>query len=168
MSGVQQQWAPCPFCGSDIDPDDGDVGYPRNRDMTLWIVQCNKCGAAGEFEVKTHEECRGKWNQRIARAEAQQPVAQPAKPVAWRWMPSSVWGGFVYSDIPAKVEEARGFGVDVQSLYTTPPNLPTQADPEALELLRVARSGFANDWWIAKAIDAYLAKHAAMTALPKE
>jgi len=40
------------------------------------------------------------------------------EPVAWRWIPSKIWGSYVLSDDPAKAELAREHAIEVQPLYT--------------------------------------------------
>lgn len=74
-------------------------------------------------------------DQAIAEAEKQDPVAhqdwciggdkgpcncEKQEPVAWRWIPSEVWGTYVLSDDLEKAELAKEHGIKVEPLYTHP------------------------------------------------
>ena len=52
------------------------------------------------------------------------------EPVAWRWIPSKIWGSYVLSDDPAKAELAREHAIEVQPLYTTPTQRKPLTDEE--------------------------------------
>lgn len=55
--------------------------------------------------------------------------AHSGEPVAWRYVPSKVWGEFVYTKDPKRAQHARDNGIDVQPVFTTPQ--PTQAQAGA-------------------------------------
>lgn len=57
------------------------------------------------------------------------PPAVAGEPVAWRYVPSKVWGEFVYTEDPKRAQHARDNGIDVQPVFTTPQ--PTQAQAGA-------------------------------------
>jgi hypothetical protein len=50
--------------------------------------------------------------------KAQPKVEQ--EPVAWRWIPSEVWGTYVLSDDLEKAELAKEHGIKIEPLYTHP------------------------------------------------
>ena len=52
-----------------------------------------------------------------------------AAPVAWRWMPSAVWGEYVFTEDPARAESAREHGMQVEALYTAPMQAAQDAPP---------------------------------------
>jgi Lar family restriction alleviation protein len=53
----------CPFCGNDLNTQDHmDTIYPRDREMTLWQVVCQRCSATMLGESKEH--AIDSWNQR--------------------------------------------------------------------------------------------------------
>ncbi len=69
---------------------------------------------------------------RAALAKWGAPPAVAGEPIAWRYMPSKVWGEFVYTEDPKRAQHARDNGIDVQPVFTAPQ--PTQAQAGAVPL----------------------------------
>lgn len=67
------------------------------------------------------------------------PPAGAGEPVAWRYVPSKVWGKFVYTEDPKRAQYARDIGIDVQPIFTTPQ--PTQVQAGAVPMYRLLQSG---------------------------
>ena len=59
----------------------------------------------------------GKWEGWQARAS----LSAETEPVAWRYVPSEVWGDAVLTDDPARAERARQNGCLVEPLYLAAP-----------------------------------------------
>jgi hypothetical protein len=64
--------------------------------------------------------CRVEWE--IAITALRQAIAEAEKqePVAFRWIPSKVWGSYVLSDDREKAALAQENGIEVEPLYTHP------------------------------------------------
>ena len=66
------------------------------------------------------------WNQ-------EQP-AQQQEPVAWRYVPSDVWGDPIVTQDPRTVELARQYGRPIEPLYTAPPQRKPLTEEEIVRL----------------------------------
>lgn len=70
------------------------------------------------------DKLRKRWDA----APAQAPVAADAYPVAWRWMPSKVWGEWCITVDGDRAATAASNGFPVEPLYTTAPQAPAAAE----------------------------------------
>ena len=53
---------PCPFCGGQIEKDDGI--YPTTRDRKHWQAGCNKVGCEATVYGKSKKDVIERWNKR--------------------------------------------------------------------------------------------------------
>jgi hypothetical protein len=60
------------------------------------------------------------WGYGPHESHSSQPKAEKQGSVAWRWIPSEVWGTYVLSDDHEKAELAKEHGIKVEPLYTHP------------------------------------------------
>ena len=81
----------------------------------------------------------------IEALERATPPVVAGEPVAWRYVPSKVWGEFVYTEDPKRAQHARDNGIDVQPVFTTPQ--PTQAQAGAVPLTDEQLAEIMRETW---------------------
>lgn len=85
-----------------------------------------KIGEEQAFEAWFKMDCPvGGANAKIAakaawKARASLAASAGSEAVAWRYVPSKVWGDKVFTDDPVRAEDARQAGCIVEPLYTHP------------------------------------------------
>lgn len=63
--------------------------------------------------------------------------AAQAEPVAWRYLPSKVWGSYVITTDPHVLESAKEYGCEPEPLYTAPQPAQPVAVPHGWKLVPV-------------------------------
>ena len=62
---MNDELLPCPFCGMDVDINDGDAVYPLNRDRDIWQCGCTDLDCCASVLGDNKEHAIRLWNSRV-------------------------------------------------------------------------------------------------------
>ena len=83
------------------------------------LVADPECDFGPSYELQKDRQKKAITAIREVLAQPERPAVQ-AKPVAWRWKPSEVFGDYVLSTSNDKVLTAESFGMSIEPLFTHP------------------------------------------------